>query len=73
MHDRWLTASQIEQFTTWLDLESGRVPDSTVASLGNRKQIRQAKLDGDDGPWSYPLAEVLARVEAVEAKSRRSA
>jgi hypothetical protein len=49
------------------------VPDATVASWGARGQIRRAKLDGEDGPWSYPLSEVLARVEAAEARERRSA
>jgi hypothetical protein len=68
--DRWMTAAQTEHLTAAL---GHRVAKTTVDSWGTRGQVRRARLDGEDGPWSYPLADVLARVEAARAKERRSA
>ena len=67
--DRWLTAVEIERLTASL---GQRVADSTVDAWGVRGQCRRQRLTVD-GPWHYPLADVLARVEAAEAKTRRTA
>lgn len=66
--DRWMTAVDIERLTASL---GRRVADSTVDAWGKRGQCARQQFGG--GPWHYLLGEVLARVEAAEARTRRTA